>query len=179
MILVGSFQLRIFHDSKKSTYIIFSQKNVLKCSVSPPHKLSGHTHKHTCTDLGKTINRTLNSHVYMGTSVCSSEAAKQRELLSADVCTSTWIGNNEDTAEAVKEQFLQSKFTQHLEKWITQHWTNWKQSQPLLLPNGHDTIWKPPVKHTQGLAEFLGFAAYFFQKKRDLQTCAPGGHHMQ
>lgn len=52
----------------------------------------------------------------MGTSVCSSEAAKQRELLSADVCTSTWIGNNEDTAEAVKEQFLQSKFTQHLEK---------------------------------------------------------------
>lgn len=52
----------------------------------------------------------------MGAPVCSAEADKQRELLSADVCTSPWIGNNEDTAEAVKEQFLQSKFTQHLEK---------------------------------------------------------------
>lgn len=116
MILVGPFQLRIFPDSKKSTYILFSQKSVLKYYVSPPHKPNGHTHKHTCTDLGKTINMTLNPHIYMGTSVCSSEAAKQRELLSADVCTSTWVGNNEDAAEAVKEQFLQSKFTQHLQK---------------------------------------------------------------
>lgn len=74
------------------------------------------THTNMCTDLGRTINWTLNPHIYMETSVCSAEAAKQRELLSADICMSTWIGNNEDTAGAVKEQFLQSKFTQHLGK---------------------------------------------------------------
>lgn len=116
MLLVGPFQLRIFHDSKKSTYILFSQNSVFKCYASPPHKPNVLTHKHMCTDLGRTINRTLNSDIYMGAPVCSAEADKQRELLSADVCTSPWIGNNEDTAEAVKEQFLQSKFTQHLEK---------------------------------------------------------------